>query len=215
VSSFSLISSRDGEGVGNGVEYCTDWGMPMQQYRRARVRPGHYRSYPATYHGQWFPVVERHDPDVPDMPGFIWLNMAGGPVRVESAHFELLDRAKPLVLVVDDDFSIRQTLQIALSNAGYDVLQGRDGEEATRLWHESGPDLIITDIHMPRKSGLLFLQDLQEHDSTTPVIAMTDGGPAKNLTLLGVASLLGSLTTVVKPFTLEEMVKTVDQAVGR
>jgi DNA-binding response OmpR family regulator len=160
-------------------------------------------------------VVQRHDPDVPEMPGYIWLELAGGPFRVEAAHFELLERTKLVVLVADDDFSIRQTLQIALSNAGYDVVPARDGDEATRLWRESGPDLIITDIHMPRKSGLLFLQDLQESGSTTPVIAMTDGGPAKNLTLLGVAKLLGSLTTVEKPFTLEEMVKTVEKVAGR
>jgi DNA-binding response OmpR family regulator len=160
-------------------------------------------------------VVERHDPDVPVMPGFIWLDMAGGPLRVEAVHFEMSERTKWLILVVDDDFSIRQTLQIALSNAGYDVLQARDGEEGTRLWHESGPDLVITDIHMPRKSGLLFIQDLQEHGSITPIIAMTDGGPAKNLNLLGVAAMLGSLRTMEKPFSLDEMVKAVDEAVGR
>ena len=184
-------------------------------HRRARVRPEHYRAYPATYHGQWFPVVERQDPDVPDMPGFIWLDMSGGPLRAQEAHFEVRDRTKPVVLVADDDASIRQTLQIALNNAGYEVLLARDGEEATRQWYEVGPDLIITDIHMPRKSGLLFLQDLQEHGSITPIIAMTDGGPAKNLNLLGVASLLGSLRTVVKPFTLDEMVKVVQEAVRR
>jgi CheY-like chemotaxis protein len=188
----------------------------MQQlHRRARLRPEHYRAYPATYQGHWFPVVERQDPDVPDMPGYIWLGLAGGPLRVETAHFEMLERTKRLVLVADDDLGIRQTLQIALSNAGYEVLQARDGEEATRLWQQAGPDLIITDIHMPRKSGLLFLQDLQEHDSTTPVIAMTDGGPARDPSLLRVATLLGSLRTVVKPFTLEEMVKAVDQEMLR
>jgi CheY-like chemotaxis protein len=187
--------------------------MPM--FRRARVRMEHYRAYPATYHGQWFPVVEGHDPDVPDMPGYIWIAQANGPLRVNAAHFELLERAKRLVLVADDDLSIRQTLQVALSKAGYDVVQARDGEEATLMWHQSGPDLIVTDIHMPRKSGLLFLQDLQENGSTTPIIAMTDGGPAKNPSLLGVAALLGSLQTVVKPFKLEEMVKAVDEAVGR
>jgi CheY-like chemotaxis protein len=62
---------------------------------------------------------------------------------------------------VDDDPSIRRTLQIALSNAGYEVLQAQDGEEAIRLWHETGPDLILTDIHMPRKSGLLLIEELQ------------------------------------------------------
>jgi CheY-like chemotaxis protein len=190
--------------------------MAMHEpHRRARVRAEHYRTYPATYYEQWFPVVEGHDPEAPVMPGYIWLDMAEGPQRVEAAHFEIVERTKQRILVVDDDPGIRQTLQVALSNAGYEVLQARDGDEATRLWHEAGPDLVITDIHMPRKSGLLLIEDLRANGSVTPIIAMTDGGPARNLNLLGVAALLGSLRTVVKPFTLDEMVKAVAEEMRR
>jgi CheY-like chemotaxis protein len=117
--------------------------------------------------------------------------MAGGVQQVLARHFEIAERGKRLILVADDDPGIRKTLHIALSKAGYDVVQAPDGEEASRLWQDVGPDLVITDIHMPRKSGLLFLEDLQAAGSCTPVIAMTDGGPAGNLALFNVARLLG------------------------
>jgi CheY-like chemotaxis protein len=183
--------------------------------RRARLRAEHHRSYPANYVGQWFRVVKRYDPDVAVTPGDIWLDLPGGVQRVQAAHFEIAERAKQLILVVDDDPGIRQTLQVVLGNTGYDVLQARDGEEATRLWHESGPDLVITDIHMPKKSGLLFIQDLETYGSSTPIIAMTDGGPAGNFNLLRLAGLLGSVRTIAKPFTLDDMVKVVNQELGR
>lgn len=186
-----------------------------QPLRRARIRPEHHPGYPVTYQGQWIRVVERHDPDVPNTPGHIWLDVVGGAQSVPAQHFEIAERARPLILVVDDDSSIRRTLQVALGKAGYEVLQARDGEEATQLWHEIGPDLIISDIHMPRKSGLLLIEDLQAYSSSTPIIAMTDGGPARNLTLLGLAGTLGPVRKMAKPFTLEEMVKAVNEELRR
>jgi CheY-like chemotaxis protein len=183
--------------------------------RWARILPEHHRDYPVTYQEQWFRVVERHDPDVPLEPGYIWLDLAGGAQRVWGQHFEIAERSKQRILVVDDDPGIRKTLHIALTNAGYEVLQARDGDEGTRLWHETGPDLVIADIHMPQKSGLLLIQDLQTHGAPTPIIAMTDGGPATQFNLLGLAELLGAVRTIPKPFTLEEMVKAVDQELSR
>jgi DNA-binding response OmpR family regulator len=164
---------------------------------------------------QWLRVIEGHDPDVPVAPGNMRVEIAGRIQQAPIAHFEITERAKQLIMVVDDDAVIRRTLQIALSNAGYDVLQAGDGEEATRLWDEVGPDLILTDIHMPRKSGLLLIQDLQTHGSSTPIIAMTDGGPTGNLTLLGMAKLLGSVRTMAKPYTLDDMVNAVNQELSR
>jgi CheY-like chemotaxis protein len=177
----------------------------------ARLRREHRHQYPVTYQEQWFRVVERHHPDIPALPGQIWLDRAGAAQQVPAAHFDIEQRARRQILVVDDDPSIRQTLQIALSNAGYEVLQARDGEEATRLWGERGPDLVIADIHMPMKSGLLLLQDLQAHGSSTRAIAMTDGGAGRQFNLLGLAELLGAVRTIQKPFTLEAMIALVQQ----
>jgi two-component system response regulator AtoC len=57
-----------------------------------------------------------------------------------------------------------------------DVLVARDGEEAVRLWRDSGADLVIADIYMPKKGGLQVIRELQADSPSTPVIAMTDAG---------------------------------------
>jgi CheY-like chemotaxis protein len=190
-------------------------GTPTNQPRQwARIRPESHKAYSSAYHGQWFRVAERHDPDLPLMPGYMWLEMAGKVQRVRTAHFEIVERAKRRILVVDDDPSICETLRIALSKTGYDVLQARDGDEAIRLWHQAGPDLVITDVHMPKKSGLLLIQDIQARSPSTPIIAMTDGGPARQLNLMGLAELLGAVRTIAKPFTLEEIVLIVKNELG-
>jgi CheY-like chemotaxis protein len=189
---------------------------PAGKHRRwARLRPEEHRGYPTFYHHVWFRVVEHHDPDVPLTPDYIWLDLAGSAQRVWGAHFEVAERSKRRILVVDDDPGIRQTLQIALTNKGYEVRQAQDGEEATRLWHETGPDLVIADIHMPKKSGLLLIQDLQAHNTSTLVIAMTDGGPASRFNLLGLAEGLGAVRTIRKPFSLNEMLVAVEQELSR
>ena len=119
---------------------------------------------------------------------------------------------KQRILVVDDDPAICRTLQIGLGKAGYDVLEARDGEEATRLWHDTGADLVIADIWMPRKGGLQVIRELRAHSPSTPVIAMTDGGRSKNFNPLSYSKLLGAVRTIAKPFTLEEMLAMVKQA---
>jgi DNA-binding response OmpR family regulator len=68
---------------------------------------------------------------------------------------------KRRILVADDDLGIRRTLQIGLEKAGYEVIETRDGEEATRLWREDGVELIIADIYMPNKSSLQLIMELR------------------------------------------------------
>jgi two-component system chemotaxis response regulator CheY len=122
---------------------------------------------------------------------------------------------KRRILVADDDPGIRRTLQIGLAKAGYEVIEARDGEEAARLWRENGVDLIIADIYMPNKSGLQLIMELRAHNSTIPVIAMSDGGRNKNLNPLSYSEVLGSVRTIAKPFSLEDMVAMVKQELAR
>jgi DNA-binding response OmpR family regulator len=115
------------------------------------------------------------------------------------------------ILVVDDDPTICRTLQIGLGKAGYKVVEARDGDGAMRLWRDVGADLVIADIHMPKKSGLELIKELRALSPSTPVIAMTDGGRSKNFNPLSYSKLLGAVRTIAKPFTLEEMLAMVKQ----
>jgi DNA-binding NtrC family response regulator len=115
------------------------------------------------------------------------------------------------ILVVDDDASIRQALDLALTKDGYEVVQARDGEEAVRLWRERAADLVIVDIWMPKKGGPQVIRELRALSPSIPVIAMTDGGRAKNFNPLSYSKILGAAQTIAKPFTLEGMLKLVRQ----
>jgi DNA-binding NtrC family response regulator len=116
------------------------------------------------------------------------------------------------IMVVDDDASIRRTLQILLSKAGYEVMQARDGLEAVRLWRDRGGDLVITDLHMPEKDGIETIVELLTFSPGIRIIAMSGGGQTKRLDLLGNLTLLGTVLTIEKPFTLTEMMTVVGRA---
>jgi DNA-binding NtrC family response regulator len=123
--------------------------------------------------------------------------------------------ASPLgqrIMVVDDDASIRRTLQLLLTRAGYEVIQASDGSEAVRLWRDRGADLVITDLHMPQKDGIETIIELLSHTPGIRIIAMSGGGQTKRLDLLGNVTLLGSVLTIEKPFTLAEMMTMVTRA---
>jgi DNA-binding NtrC family response regulator len=116
------------------------------------------------------------------------------------------------IMVVDDDAAIRRSLDSLLSRAGYQVIQAGDGSEAVRLWREHAADLVITDLHMPNKDGIQTIVELLTHTPDIPIIAMSGGGQTKRLDLLGNMMLLGRILTIEKPFTLDEMMAVVGQA---
>jgi DNA-binding NtrC family response regulator len=116
------------------------------------------------------------------------------------------------VLIVDDDVSIRRTLQALLKRAGFEVMLASDGNEAVRLWRDHGGDLVITDLHMPEKDGIETIIELLSHTPGIRIIAMSGGGQTKRLDLLGNIALLGSVLTIEKPFTLTEMMTVVSRA---
>jgi len=57
------------------------------------------------------------------------------------------------ILIVDDDAHIRRLLQIKLKKQGYDVILAKDGVEGLNIIHTQQPDVVVTDINMPRLDG--------------------------------------------------------------
>ena len=60
---------------------------------------------------------------------------------------------KKKVLTVDDSRTIRNMLLVTLNNAGFETIQAEDGVEGLEVLEESNPDVIVTDINMPRLDG--------------------------------------------------------------
>jgi CheY-like chemotaxis protein len=89
----------------------------------------------------------------------------------------------PVVLVAEDDASVRLTLEFVLKDGGYEVLFAHDGEEALRLAQTSLPSAILLDQVMPKMDGKEVLSALRDDEATAqiPVFVLTgmDRGPAE------------------------------------
>ena len=79
------------------------------------------------------------------------------------------------ILVIDDDESTRQLVKTTLTNAGYDVIEATDGVQGLHTALNERPDLIVSDIMMPRKDGYELAHDLRSSPSTAsvPIIMLT------------------------------------------
>ena len=84
------------------------------------------------------------------------------------------------VLVVDDEVEIRTLLSRRLQRAGYTVDEAGDGQEALALVDREAPDVVVTDMSMPRLDGLGLLQELRRRDPDLPVIVLTGHGSFDN-----------------------------------
>ncbi|HKC59971.1 MAG TPA: sigma-54 dependent transcriptional regulator [Myxococcales bacterium] len=83
---------------------------------------------------------------------------------------------KARILVVDDDASTRELFGELLQRWGYDVEQTSDGHHALKLTAELHPDVIISDLVMPKLDGLALTRALREESPDTPVIIITGKG---------------------------------------
>lgn len=87
------------------------------------------------------------------------------------------------VLVVDDDARSRSAVARILADEGYDATVAADGEEASGLLSSWRPDLVLTDLHMPRLDGRGLLQRVRSLLPGTPVILVSARGEAEAVRL--------------------------------
>jgi two-component system response regulator HydG len=110
---------------------------------------------------------------------------------------------KPRILLIDDEKSMIETLSVLLKREGFDVLAALSGSEGIECFSESKPDLVLTDVRMPKVSGVDVLEAIRERDPTTPVVLMTAQASLQSAIQ---AVNLGATHYVQKPFSNEELV---------
>lgn len=116
------------------------------------------------------------------------------------------------VLVVDDSKSIRTFVRLILENADYNVCEASNGEEGIDVYKKLGNiDLIITDIYMPKKSGLELVVELREEYKDINVIVLSDGGKNNFSNELGVCEALGATYFIKKDLINDELIKLVNK----
>lgn len=107
----------------------------------------------------------------------------------------------PRIILIDDDFLIRDMLSEFLEEFGYEVITAADGAAGLKLQRQQPADLIITDLIMPGQEGIETIIQLNKEFPSTKIIAISGGGKIGPDSYLKIASLLGA-TTMEKPLNI-------------
>jgi DNA-binding response OmpR family regulator len=99
-----------------------------------------------------------------------------------------------------------------LDLAGCDVQYAVDGKEALKIWYNGSFDLVITDLVMPNSDGLELICEIRRQHSAVKIIAISGGGSLDSAHFLAIAKKLGADYSLLKPFTLGQILETVQLA---
>jgi two-component system chemotaxis response regulator CheY len=118
------------------------------------------------------------------------------------------------VLIVDDSVTIRQQVRMALSQAGFDVVEAVDGEDGVgKIRGDSSIAAVICDVNMPKKSGLELIEEIKSGgaNSGVPIVMLTTEGQP---TMVQRAKQAGAKGWIVKPFKANLLVAAIQKLTG-
>lgn len=121
----------------------------------------------------------------------------------------------PKIVVAEDDPFILQLLEHMLTARGYRVITAPDGEEALAAVKREKPDLLITDVMMPRRNGYQLVHALMNDDQDTPapkiIILTSRTDPADIKKGLSV----GADIFIPKPFDVQDLAREIDDLLAK
>jgi DNA-binding NtrC family response regulator len=135
---------------------------------------------------------------------------SGRKFRVNAPHRQP-DAHSLCVLVVEDDLDERIADRVLLGAAGFDVVTAVNAAEATQLFGAGFVDVVVTDILLPGESGVSLIHHLRRLRPAFPIVAISGGGLAHDLSALRKAGALG-VETLVKPFRTGDLVAAIRRA---
>lgn len=114
-----------------------------------------------------------------------------------------------VILLVDDDSEIIESMRTVLENKGFRILVARDGNAGLAIAERENPDLIVLDMMMPKKSGFLVLEKLKGRPGgLIPTIMITGNEGSRHRAY---AEMLGVRDYIRKPFAMEKLVKSIEK----
>ncbi len=119
---------------------------------------------------------------------------------------------EPLILIVDDEEGIRESLTGIFEDEGYRVITAASGEEAVRTVREQAPDLVLLDVWLPKMDGIHVLEDIRALRREMPVIMISGHG---NVEVAVQATRTGAYDFLEKPLSLERVLLTAQRALER
>jgi putative nucleotidyltransferase with HDIG domain len=130
--------------------------------------------------------------------------------KVESVLNETLNKRKEKILIVDDSPTVISVLKNGISKEGFTIITASDGDEGLQKAIAELPDIIISDIEMPRMNGFEFCKQIKANQSTRhiPFVALTSKGSRG---ARGLGKRAGINAYLLKPFTIEKVVVIIER----
>ena len=119
---------------------------------------------------------------------------------------------KKRIMVVDDDPSMIRMVTETLQPMGYQIISAGDGNKGLACIEFYKPDLVILDLMMPKRSGLLVLEGMREMDQYIPAIMITGNEGMRHRHY---AEILGVDAYLNKPLRMELLARTVQRVLDR
>ena len=118
------------------------------------------------------------------------------------------------VLLCDDEIHILRAAELKVSRAGYEVQIARDGQEAWEIILQNQPDVLVTDVQMPRMDGFELSRRIRGNETTKdlPILMLTAKG--FELEQQELMEKWGIVDILAKPFSPRELVRLIDQIVA-
>jgi len=114
------------------------------------------------------------------------------------------------ILLVEDDNLVRDMLVQVLERASHQVVSAVDGEEATELLKTMNPDIMVTDIIMPKKSGITLISEVRNKHPNMEIIAISGGGRLDPAGYLDLSESLGASVSFEKPVDKSALLMAID-----
>jgi DNA-binding response OmpR family regulator len=131
------------------------------------------------------------------------------------------------VVVVDDDADLRKTIARVLASAGHEVLEAEDGEAGLEIIVRRRPDLVVTDVMMPKIDGVQMVTQVRAFFPDLPIIALSGSDTAwaaaqmfgrtgsSTISPLSQARRAGADITIGKPFEVQLLLDAVRKLLSR
>jgi DNA-binding response OmpR family regulator len=119
------------------------------------------------------------------------------------------------ILIIDDDPAMRRMVARTLAGSGHDIVEANDGEEGLNLFRANPPDLVVTDILMPKLEGIMTIMEMRRETPPVAIIAMSGNGQGYGMNYLDYAKKLGADAMLPKPFRPAELMALVDKLLSR
>lgn len=114
------------------------------------------------------------------------------------------------ILLVEDDDLVRDMLAQVLTRASHEVISATDGEAAAEVLKTEHPDIMVTDIIMPKKSGITLISEVKNKHPNMEIIAISGGGRLDPIGYLDLSESLGATVSFEKPIDNSALLMAID-----